>query len=776
MIRQADFPVSLVFPPQGHFTQPYLALPCLKAHLASEGFGDVELIDASIEAYDRFLSADYLAAAAERVDRRLALSSFEGREQLAFEDLEAFRAAAESAVSAASLIDEVEDAKAVVRGEAFWDADRYVPAVRTLYHGLRLVSASWFPSQLTPHNFTMRYANDHSDQVLAATLDEAENPFIEHFRATLLPRLVARRPRVVGLSVIYGSQLIPALTLGRMIKQALPDCHVTAGGGFLAYIGEKLMGAPGIGACLDSIIFHEGEAPLAALCHALREQPPGTAVDLSEIGSLLWFDRRDGAAHPVRNAPAHPIKLDEAPIPDFDGLPFEKYFSPEVVIPYDINRGCYYGECAFCTLPTVIGPGYRTRSAAHIVDHVLALKERYGVRHFNFITDCMPPGMIADLPTELIEREADIRWWCDARVEPKAYDREGAERLYESGCRKLLFGFETATPRLLKMMQKGQSLKSTVQVAENCAAAGISVTFYAMVGFPSETREEARATLDFLRQHAGTVREVSLQTFHIDEVALTYRDPERFGIRILDEPGADLQLYHDYESESGMTQNEAAEMFDEMMSGLRASLPLFSGDNIFWFMQKSHYFLHLARDVKPDAFERACAERTARRAAGSADPSLRVVDSLELVELPFRYGEVIETLGHPLARAVRPDFLTGRFVAGARDEAAAVLGSIAPRPSVLAYAGGGATEFVGLTADGARVLEAIAEAGDYGALRASLQDQGEAALAKLDAFATELNRLGLLRVPTADPSELSPAPGTPRRSSATPSNAHSPRP
>src|SRR5690606_18823837 len=113
--------------------------------------------------------------------------------------------------------------------------------------------------------------NDRSAEVLAATRDEEENPFIAFFRERVLPRLVARRPRVLGLSIIYGSQLVPALTLARLVKEALPECHVTAGGGFLAYIGHKLMTAPGIDACLDSLVFHEGEAPLLALCEALRE-------------------------------------------------------------------------------------------------------------------------------------------------------------------------------------------------------------------------------------------------------------------------------------------------------------------------------------------------------------------------------------------------------------------------------------------------------------------------------------------------------------------------
>ena len=81
------------------------------------------------------------------------------------------------------------------------------------------------------------------------------------------------------------------------------------------------------------------------------------AQDLSQVGSLTWFDRRADEPVAVVNAPLHPVQLDAAPPPDFDGLPFDKYFSPELVLPYDINRGCYYGECTFCTLPTVIGVG-----------------------------------------------------------------------------------------------------------------------------------------------------------------------------------------------------------------------------------------------------------------------------------------------------------------------------------------------------------------------------------------------------------------------------------
>jgi len=793
--RTAEFPVLLAFPPQGHWTQPHLAIPSLVAWLRSQGYTSVHQMDLSVEAFDHFLTPSYLERAKAKARARLPLERLQAAETLPLGEARAWRAAVEAEVSADALIARVEDAKRLVRGQdaasddarGFWDPDRYLPAVRTLYHGLRLVSAAHYPSELTPHNFTMRYSNDRSHEVLAATRDEDENPFLAFYRERVLPRIVALRPRVLGLSVLYGSQLVPALTLGRLVKEALPECHVTAGGGYLAYVGKKVMQAAGIAACLDSIVFHEGEAPLLGLCDALRdagsERGAAAGADLSLVGSLVWFDRRGGGARPTFNLPAHPIKLDAAPAPDLDGLPFDKYFSPRLVVPYDVNRGCYYGECTFCTLPTVIGPGYRTRSAQTIAHHVLELRDKYATTHFNFITDCMPPGLLEDLPRRLIADDAGITWWADARVEPKSYTPAGTKLLYDSGCRKLLFGFESASKRILKMMMKGQSLKSVIEVAENCAKADISVTFYAMVGFPTETREEARATLRFLEEHAGTVREVSLQTFHIDEVALTYREPERFGLKILDDPGADLALYHDYEAQSGMTQEEAAEMFEELMASFRQKLPLFAGDNVFYFMQKSHYFLHLVGTPErapetPDSFEQRLRARMERKARRGVVGSLRVRPGLASVPLSFAYKGARDLIAHPLARAARPDFLTGRFVGDAEQLAETRLPHLPRASSVLVYDGDSA-EFVELRPDGLAALRALERAGDLEALARTASPAGRE---RLEAFAAELHRVGILagdEARHAHDTTLTPAPrravATTPRTASTQESHHAPQ-
>ena len=126
-----------------------------------------------------------------------------------------------------------------------------------------------------------------------------------------------------------------------------------------------------------------------------------------------------------------------------------------------------------------------------------------------------------------------------------------------------------------------------------------------------------RALEDALTDFAGCVLVISHDRWFLDRIA-THMLAFEGDSRVVFFEGN----YHDYEAEVGMTQGEAAEMFERMMAALRARYPLFSGDNIFWFMQKSHYFLHLARGTSPDEFVARCRRRAERRADESPDPTL----------------------------------------------------------------------------------------------------------------------------------------------------------
>ena len=124
--------VALVFPPQGHFTQPYLSLPSLAAWLRMNGVEDVLQLDASIEAYDYFLSPERLTRAYERVASGEALRRLEERETLRFSDMERYQALSEVELVGPDVIESIDEAKRVLRSpEAFYDYERYLWAGRT---------------------------------------------------------------------------------------------------------------------------------------------------------------------------------------------------------------------------------------------------------------------------------------------------------------------------------------------------------------------------------------------------------------------------------------------------------------------------------------------------------------------------------------------------------------------------------------------------------------------------------------------------------------------
>jgi radical SAM superfamily enzyme YgiQ (UPF0313 family) len=125
------------------------------------------------------------------------------------------------------------------------------------------------------------------------------------------------------------------------------------------------------------------------------------------------------------------------------------------VLPLAATRGCYWGKCVFCTLYTVIGPGYRGRTIEQTVEDMRTLQSRYGTRCFYLAIEDLPPNMARRMPQAILDAGLDVRWWCDARLEGEVFTEEVCEQLAASGCRRIAFGYESSSSRVLERMCKG---------------------------------------------------------------------------------------------------------------------------------------------------------------------------------------------------------------------------------------------------------------------------------------------------------------------------------
>ena len=104
---------ALVFPPQWYPSQPYLALPTLKAYLETKGHA-VDQFDFNVESYDLFLSRGYLEHCIKKIRSRLSKSvkSSEDREAEPIH-----RQIVEDEGYLDTILSEIDDAKQILRDE-----------------------------------------------------------------------------------------------------------------------------------------------------------------------------------------------------------------------------------------------------------------------------------------------------------------------------------------------------------------------------------------------------------------------------------------------------------------------------------------------------------------------------------------------------------------------------------------------------------------------------------------------------------------------------------
>jgi radical SAM superfamily enzyme len=670
--------VALVFPPQGHFTAPYLSLPSLAAYLRVHGVL-TEQIDANIEAYDHFLSRERLARSLARVRAGEGLAALDAKAGLSYSEMERYQTLSEIALSGEEVVASIEEAKRVLRSKGeFYDYERYLWAGRTVEQALRLFSAEYAPTKLTAHGFVMRQRVERSGEILAAAVDERENPFVEHFRERVLPRLQALDPDLVGISVTFPSQAIPTFTLAKLIKEWKPEVHVTLGGGLLAYTATKLARRPEVWELVDSMVLLEGERALLQLCeHVAGERP------IEAVTNLIHRDRCTGQVRETEKQ--EPLDIKTLPTPDFDGLPLERYLSPELVLPLAATRGCYWGKCVFCTLYTVIGPGYRGRTIEQTVEDMRVLQERHGARSFYLAIEDLPPNMARRLPRAILDAGLDVSWWCDARLEHDVFDQEVCDELAASGCKRIAFGYESSSRRVLDRMCKGIDPDASLDLIRRVRRAGISVTLYVMVGFPTETREEARATLDTILAHRDLIQEVSVRVFYLDETSEVFRRREEFDIaEVFPDPDADLQVYYDFRTGSGMSRREARDAYLEFTRALRSHFPVFQSTNVLYHELKGHYFLYLVHHGSWEALRERVLEPAL---AAIGEPAERPRRRAGLRTLPLRFDRaaIDARVAELFAAALRPRYQSDLLDDEDRTRLDRELAPLPPAESVLVH-------------------------------------------------------------------------------------------
>jgi hypothetical protein len=561
--RQTSFEASgrkmkvlLIFPPDWFPSEPYLSLPSLTAVLRKAGHTVVQK-DVNLEMWDWYFSEDFLKKVLRKVPqqldrlRKLAnkrdLTDWEMDVQLALCDVTRQRID--------ELIKKAEKAKAIVRGEVFYDIDQLEWAIQVFREVTQTISLVVAPARICmpPMETDLSYKVYASNEVIEAVNDQQVNVYRDVFEQLVKPVIEAEKPDVVGISIVLQQQIFSTMTFCALIKEQFPHIHVTIGGNTVTRLRDVLPQSP-LFQFFDSAVVYEGETAFVQLVEAV-----GAKRDLGSVPNTIYKD--DKGVH--ESALSYAEHMAELPPPDFDGLPLQKYFVPTNVLPYLATRGCYWGRCEFCDHGEGYTAGYRSKKIQDVLAEIRFLKDKYGVRHFHFTDESYPPALFRKLARGLVEEKMDIFWTTHMRFEKSLLEDGVWEDAKQSGCRYLHFGYESGVERVLKLMDKATTTEIMTKHLKYTAEAGIWNHCMGFFGFPGETREEAWQSVEFLEQNKNYVHSLGFGTFDLGRHNPVAKHPERWGVTAYKNPEWDLALDYYFTVKNGLSIEEAERVFQE---------------------------------------------------------------------------------------------------------------------------------------------------------------------------------------------------------------------
>lgn len=404
----------------------------------------------------------------------------------------------------------------------------------------------------------------------ADTVTQIHNMKLENTSCLELAKLAMDfAPDLIGLSVLSASSnVLPKAVLA--LKDALPDVPIVLGGPHASAVGVQAFNE----APIDFLVQGEGEEALVQLIESLeggapRLRDPFAFQASTEDPMFSLFRDVEGLCFPsggnlVKKPYARKIENIEAlPYPDWGAIDFSEYAKNQSMAPMGFrryanvmtSRGCPF-RCIYCH--DHLGKSFRARSPSLVVDEIEILYREYNIKHFEIIDDIFNfnKKRTIEICNEIKRRKLKIRIAFPNGLRGDLLDEEVIDALAEAGTHFISFAVETATPRLQKLVRKHNRLEILKKNIDYAVSKRIFSYGFFMLGFPTETREEMAATIEF-----ACSSKLNAASFFI---VTPFGGTELFH-RLADQPGKRDVLFNDYDFESGKA-NCSELSYEELMS------------------------------------------------------------------------------------------------------------------------------------------------------------------------------------------------------------------
>lgn len=340
--------------------------------------------------------------------------------------------------------------------------------------------------------------------------------------------LLSFHARAIGFYTICNSFLTVVEIAGEISRKS-PETAIFLGGPHATVTAQS---------CLRRLPFiravcrGESEKSILPFVRALL-----AGTDLSCVPGVSFL--RDGR---YIETPA-PALLEEEALGDYavlDHGPDYAFDRGEITL--EGGRGCPYG-CSFCSTSLFWGRHFRIKPVDTLLAEMDALHARYGARSFSIQHDIFTArrAHLRAFCDALIARGAPYVWRCSSRAD--VLDSACIERMARSGLHQIYLGIETGSPRMQNIIHKHLRLESVYERVRELVQAGVYITSSFIYGFPEETYEDFRQTLEMM-ERLYLIGNRSIQLHRFFPLPATEEARKVEAEAYFDENDVDLSIYN----------------------------------------------------------------------------------------------------------------------------------------------------------------------------------------------------------------------------------------
>lgn len=265
------------------------------------------------------------------------------------------------------------------------------------------------------------------------------------------------------------------IKIARLIKSSYPDSVVIFGGIHPTILPEETLNS----GVVDIVVRGEGEETLLGLYDSIRNKE--SYMDIEGISF------KDGSK--IKHNPARLLIKD---IDEISHFPYELFDTRKYNLDFVMSsRGCPF-DCAFCSQRMISGRTYRFRSKDRVIAEIGLLVNNYKQKFISFLDDSflINKQRVKDLCALIVKNKfhQKTRFGCQTRAD--TIDREILGYLKEAGFSNIGLGIETGSERLMKLINKGETVAENIRAVKLAQDMGFFVSAFFLYGLPSETREE----------------------------------------------------------------------------------------------------------------------------------------------------------------------------------------------------------------------------------------------------------------------------------------------